>query len=131
MNYLETGTDSSQKYPRTWFKNLSAYIHTVDIVKGKPVAGWLKEKPGNLLEAVFAVPGKDYNIYLADERELTDKDAGQPIHGKIRLDLPPGSYEIRAYSSETGLYSPGHKISGAKDIEFSTPEIGSLYFFGR
>ena len=66
--YSETGTDSSQKYLRSWFKNLSAYINTVDIVKGKPVAGWLKEKPGNLLEAVFALPGKDYNIYLADER---------------------------------------------------------------
>ena len=46
---------------------------------------------------------KDYNIYLADERELTDKDAGRPIQGKIRFDLPAGLYEIRAYSPETGL----------------------------
>src|SRR4029079_4136629 len=53
VNYSETGTDSSQKYLRTWFKNLSAYIHSMDIVKGKPVAGWLKDKPGHLLEAVF------------------------------------------------------------------------------
>lgn len=121
--YSETGTDSSQKYLRGWFKNLSAYINTVDIVKSKPVAGWLKDKPANLLDAVFAVPGKDYNIYLADERELTDKDAGQPIYGNLRFDLPPGSYEIRAYSPETGLYSPGYKISGDKDIEFSTPVI--------
>jgi hypothetical protein len=123
INYSETGTDSSQKYIRTWFKNLSAYMNTVDIVKGKPIANWLKEKPDHLLEAVFATPGKDYSIYLADERELTDKDAGTPIHGKVRLDLPEGEYEFRSYSPETGLYSPGIKISGSSDLQFFTPEI--------
>jgi hypothetical protein len=123
INYSETGTDSSQKYLRTWFKNLSVYMRTVDIVKGKPIANWLKEKPANLLQAVFAVPGKDYNIYLADERELTDKDAGKPINGNIRFALPEGLYAIRSYSPETGLYSPAVKISGAKDIQLGIPEI--------
>ncbi|MBS1918156.1 MAG: cellulase family glycosylhydrolase [Bacteroidetes bacterium] len=123
INYSETGTDSSQKYLRSWFKNLSAYMHSVDIVKAKPIAGWLKEKPGNLLEIAFVVPGKDYNIYLADERELTDKDAGKVIRGDIRFDLPEGKYEIRFYSPETGLYSPGIKISGAKNLQCSLPEI--------
>lgn len=123
INYAETGTDSSQKYIRTWFKNLSAYMRTVDIVKGKPVTNWLKEKPDNLLVAVFETPGKDYNIYLADERELTEKDAGKPIQGKIRFDLPSGEYELRSYSPDTGLYSPGIKISGSSNLQYFTPEF--------
>lgn len=123
VNYMETGTDSSQKYLRNWFKYLSAYMKTIDIVKGKPVANWLKEKPANLLEATFAVPGKDYNIYLADERELTDKDAGKPINGTIRFDLPAGIYEIFCYSPETGLYSPGINITGGKNLEYALEEV--------
>lgn len=67
--------------------------------------------------------GKDYNIYLADERELTDKDAGQPIRGSIRFDLPAGEYEIRSYTPETGLYSPGIKITGSKNLQYSIPGI--------
>ncbi|MBZ5857406.1 DUF6298 domain-containing protein [Flavihumibacter profundi] len=123
INYSETGTDSSQKYLRTWFKNLSAYMRSVDIVHAKPIANWLKEKPDHLLAAVYGIPGKDYNIYLADERELTDKDAGKPIRGNIRFDLPEGSYEMRTYAPETGLYSPGISIQGSKDLQFYTPEI--------
>lgn len=121
--YSETGTDSSQKYLRTWFKHLSSYMQSVDIVKAKPVTNWLKEKPANTLEAVFAVAGKDYNIYLADERELTDRQAGQPIRGSICFDLPAGAYEIRTYAPETGLYSPGITINGAKNLRYSLPEF--------
>ena len=121
VNYAETGTDSSQKYLRTWFKHLSAYMHTVDIVKASPLAGWLREKPAHTLEAVFAVPGKDYNIYLADERELTDNNAGQPIDGSIRFDLPEGLYQLRCYAPETGLYSPAITISGAKNLQYGVP----------
>ena len=98
-------------------------MRSVDIVHAKPIANWLKEKPDHLLAAVFAVPGKDYNIYLADERELTFTSAGQPIRGNIRFDLPEGSYEIRTYSPETGLYSPGVRINGSKDLQLYTPEI--------
>jgi hypothetical protein len=92
-------------------------------VKGKPVANWLKEKPDHLLEIAFATPGKDYNIYLADERELTDSDGGKPIQGTIRFNLPDGEYMFRSYSPETGLYSPGIKIHGASNLQFTTPEI--------
>lgn len=123
INYSETGTDSSQKYLRTWFKNLSAYMRSIDIVKAKPIANWLKEKPVNLLEAAFVIPGKQYNIYLADERELTDKDAGKPIKGNIRFDLQQGIYEIRSYSPESGGYSPGITINGSKNSQFTLPEI--------
>jgi hypothetical protein len=122
VNYLETGTDSSQKYLRSWFGYLSAYMRGVDIVKSRPLTNWLKEKPTNTLEAVFAVAGKDYNIYLADERELIDRNAGQPIRGNIRFDLPAGEYEIRSYAPETGLYSPAITISGAKNLQYSIPE---------
>lgn len=121
--YTETGTDSSQKYLRSWFKHLSAYMRSVDIVKGKPIANWLKEKPANVLEATFAVAGNDYSIYLADERELTDKNAGMPIRGNIRFDLPVGSYELRTYSPETGLYSPGIKINGGKNLQYTLLEF--------
>jgi hypothetical protein len=98
-------------------------MRTIDIVKGKPIENWLKEKPDNVLEAVFAAQGKDYNIYLADARELTDKNAGTPIHGHIRFDLPEGDYEFRSYSPETGLYSPAIKIKGSRNLEFAVPEI--------
>ena len=51
-----------------------------------------------------------YERYLADERELTDKAKGQPIHGHIKFDIHEGFYEMRTYSPETGLYSPGISI---------------------
>lgn len=57
INYAETGTAASQKYLRSWFRHLSAYLKTVDIVKAKPLTHWLKEQPLHTLEAVFAVAG--------------------------------------------------------------------------
>ena len=117
MNFEEDNVASSYKdyegwtidRKRAWVTLLSgAHYDIIDFVHAKPIANWLKEKPEHLLAAVFAVPGKDYNIYLADERELTDKDAGQPI---------------RTYSPETGLYSPRVSIKGSKDLQFYSPEI--------
>jgi len=119
--YCETGTPESRKCIRTWMKHLSEYIHSVDLVKAKPMPQIIKQQPENVLACVFAVPGKDYNIYLADERELENENAGEPIKGRIVLELAQGRYRTAAYSPATGLYSPWTTISGGPNTTISLP----------
>ena len=123
INYSETGTENSQRYIRTWFKHLSEYIHSVDIVHARPLTGWLKKKPQYTLEAVFAVEGQDYSIYLADDRELGEPGAGTPIRDAITLDLPPGEFKLSCYSPVTGLYSLATRVVGGKNLRFDLPEF--------
>src|SRR5207249_3373507 len=70
INYCETGTPESQSHIRSWIKYLSEFVHSVDLANARPIIGLLKEQPAHALEVVFGVAGKDYCIYLADEREL-------------------------------------------------------------
>jgi hypothetical protein len=50
--------------------------------------------------------------YLADGREATESSAGNPISGKISLQLPEGDYRIRFYSPVSGGYSPPQGTKG-------------------
>lgn len=123
INYSETGTENSQRYVRTWFKHLSDYIHSVDLVHAKPMTGWLKKQPEHTLETVLAVDKQEYTIYLADDRELDEQGAGMPIRGSINFDLPAGAYKLSCYSPVTGLYSPAISIAGGKNLRFDLPEF--------
>ncbi|MBM3234719.1 hypothetical protein FJZ31_00295 [Candidatus Poribacteria bacterium] len=121
INYCETGTVESQRYIRTWMKHLSEFIHSIDLVRAKPLVDWLKEKPDKTVESVLAVEGEDYCIYLADARKLTDPGAGDTIQGDIAFDLPEGSYKMACFSPVTGLYSPWMPVQPGKAIRISVP----------
>jgi len=123
INYCETGTPESNRHIRTWIKHLSEFIHSLDLVRARPVRGFLVKQPPNTVESVFAVEGEDYAVYLADERELTEEGCGEPIEGEIAFALPKGSYRVSCYSPVTGLYSPGIGIAGGSNVAFSLPEF--------
>jgi hypothetical protein len=117
INYCEAGTPASRQHLRTWMKHLSAFIHSLDLVRARPLPGRLLELPAHTLEVVFGLDGEDLCLYLADERELPsasglpegqvgDPDAGQPLTGHVALIVPPGAYEASLFDPKTGLYSP-------------------------
>ena len=119
---LETGTPDSQRCIRTWMKHLSEFVHSMDLAKARPLRGWLKERPPNTVEAVFAVEGEDYAVYLADEREIEVPGAGGPISGSLTLELPEGPFRMACFSPVTGLYSPWAGIKGGR-VDLMTPEF--------
>lgn len=120
---LETGTPESQRYIRTWMKHLSLFIHSMDLTRAKPLPHIVHRTPPDVLECVFAAPPDDYAIYLADERELEDPQAGKPIRGELEMELPQGDYEVAAYSPETGLYSPAIPVSAGNSVLLTVPEF--------
>ncbi len=118
----EAGTKQSSAQVRTWMKNLSEFVHALDFVHSHPQADWIEHKPEHLVSAVLARPGKHYVAYLADEREVSDPTAGQPIAGEIVFHLPPGDYLASLYSPTLGGKSPGLKIrGGAEAIKLDLP----------
>ncbi len=104
--YLETGTPASKKGIRLWFQHLSSFVHSVDLIKARPMAKWLKQVPDNVVASVFGVEGDDYCVYLADSREVNEPGFGRSIDGEISFDLPDGSYGVSYYSPVSGVYSP-------------------------
>ena len=121
INYSETGTEASQRHIRSWIKNLSEFIHSIDLVRARPAVHIIQRCPSHTLPAVMAVEGEDYAIYLADERELDDPDAGKPISGEIVIDLPAGEYQIACYSPVSGLYSPWIPLPGGPSTRIQIP----------
>lgn len=107
QNYLETGTPESNRLLRSWFCNLSRFIHRMDLGRCRPLTGLLRTQPEHTLEACYGIPGSDYAIYLADARESDEPGAGGPIAGEISLELLPGEYRMYCYSPATGASSPG------------------------
>lgn len=120
--HLETGTPESQRCIRTWMKHLSEFIHSIDLARAAPMPGRLEQQPEHTVESVFGVEGEDYAIYLADSRELDEPDAGRTIAGVMAFDLPPGRFEMAAFSPETGLYSPWVPIPGGP-VQIETPSF--------
>ena len=114
--YMEAGTKESQAHIRIWIKYLSEFIHSVDLVYAKPLVNLLKKVPDCVCPSVFAVESEDYCIYLADERESNDPDAGEPIEGVLVFDLPEADYEVSFYSPVNGSYSSKNILRGDRDV---------------
>jgi hypothetical protein len=112
----EAGTEESRGCIRTWMKNLSEFIHAFDFIHAKPLPGWIETPPAPLVVATLAKPGADYVAYLADGREVSDPEAGRPITGTLTFSLPAGTYTVRFFSPQSGLYSPGVRVSGGDHI---------------
>ena len=110
----EAGTPQSRAAIRSWMKHLSEFIHSFDFVHAKPASGWVKGLPGHVVTSGLAVDGNDYIAYLADAREITEAGAGEPIRGRVTLDLPAGRYAVSLYSPVTGEVSPAMFVSGGQ-----------------
>jgi len=123
INYCETGTEASQACIRTWFKHLSDFAHSVDLARARPRIETVKQTPDHVCPSALAVEDEDYCIYLADERELGAAGAGERITGEVVVDLPGGSYEVAAYSPQTGLYSPSMPIQGGANTRVRLPSF--------
>lgn len=123
INYCETGTPESQRHIRTWMKNLSEYIHSVDLVRARPALQILRKYPEHTLPCVLAVAAEDYSLYLADERELDEPSVGEIISGEVICDLPEGEYELACFSPLTGLYSPWITLQGGQNTCLRVPDF--------
>jgi Cellulase (glycosyl hydrolase family 5)/Family of unknown function (DUF6298) len=130
--YLETGTPASQRHIRSWIGYLSAFVHSVDLIRARPLPGLLRAQPPFTLDVSFVVAGEDYCIYLADERELAaaknlpanhavPRGPGALIRGQIALDLPDGLYEVASFDPKTGLYSPSMPLNGGANVQITLP----------
>ena len=121
--YVEAGNPGAQRTIRSWMKHLSEFIHSLDLVRARPLVDWVKSQPDHTLECVMAVEGKDYCIYLADEREIDQPDYGQSIRGSLALELPAGQYEVACYLPETGAYSVWLPLAGGPGAKLALPEF--------
>jgi hypothetical protein len=115
---VEAGTEESRQKIRTWMRNLSAFIHAFDFVHAKPAQDWILTKPAHLLAVSLVQDGKDYAGYLADDRELSDFTAGQPISGDVSVQVPEGDYRVGLFSPATGEYSPRLRVRGGGPVTF-------------
>ena len=84
----ESGTPASQRGIRTWMGHLSAFARSLDLVNAKPDAGWIAGNPAHLVVSALSISGRDFVVYLADAREVTDPSAGSAIEGSLSLSLP-------------------------------------------
>jgi hypothetical protein len=108
----ETGTRQSNRMIRTWLKHLSNFMQTIDFIHARPAPEWITHRPPHVVDAALALPDGGYAAYLADDREVAEPNAGQPISGKLTLNLGPGTYQARCFSPVTGAFSPAIVIKG-------------------
>jgi len=121
-NGLETGTAESRRMLRTWMKNLSTFIHSIDFINMKPIRNFPSLLPPNTLAATLANHGKEYVIYLADSQEINMPSYGWPRSGDVIFELPKGLYEARFYSPAEGEYLPSKvMLEGDGQICLSVP----------
>jgi hypothetical protein len=100
INYCPKGTEESRRYLHKWFKYLSEYIMTMKLEGGMPLRDFLDELPDEIIPSVYGMPGRQYDIYLADGRELNEEGYGDMVNCSFIPDLEPGEYAITYYSPE-------------------------------
>jgi hypothetical protein len=119
----EAGTTSSRQQIRRWLQNLSEFMSSFDFVHSSLNTAWVNDLPAHVIASGLSVQGRDYVIYLADGREITDPTAGKPINGTIRLSLPVGRFAVSLYSPVSGEYSPTISVDGGHDALLAIPEF--------
>jgi hypothetical protein len=111
----EAGTTMSRKHIRSWMQHLSEFMSSFDCVHSAPASDWVQGLPAHVVASGLSVTGRDYVAYLADDREVTDPTAGEFLTGSVTLSLPPGKFDVSAYSPVSGQYSPAMAVeSGAR-----------------
>jgi hypothetical protein len=132
INYCETGTPESQRHIRNWMKHLSTFIHSLDLARARPLPEVIQSTPPHTVAAAFGVPGKQFGVYLADERELPaardlpagvtpDPAVGAPIAGALVLDLPAGDWTAHCFDPKNGCSSPAVSIQGGAQSRIALP----------
>jgi len=117
----ESGTRASRAAIRTWMQHLSEFKDSFDFVHSKLDGDWVSGYPQHLLASGLSASGRDYIAYLADDREVTDSEAGQPISGDVSVLLPAGIYELSLYSPAAGSYSPAIEVRGGSKTPVALP----------
>jgi hypothetical protein len=116
QNRLETGTPEAQLAIRTWLKHLSAFAHSLDLAKARPLPQMVKTAPEHVIASVLGVEAQEYAIYLADAREVTEKGLGELIEGDLTLSLPEGSWQISYLAPESGKRTEGKTVQGGNAV---------------
>jgi hypothetical protein len=119
----ERGTASSRQQIRKWMQNLSEFMSSFDYVHSSLNTAWVQDLPPEVIASGLSVKDRDYVMYLADEREVTDPNAGKAISGAVRLSLPAGKFEVSLYSPVSGGYSPAIAVEGGHDTVLALPEF--------
>lgn len=101
----EAGTDLSRRTIRAWMQHLSAFIHGLDLLSGRPGADWLHVESEHVVVATFGTD-TEYVAYIADGREVDEPGYGSAIVGSTTLTLPPGDFALATFSPTTGAWSP-------------------------
>ncbi|MBI3877453.1 MAG: hypothetical protein HY300_16100 [Verrucomicrobia bacterium] len=91
---------------RAWIALMSHFIHM------RTMPAWLETKPAQIVAVMLAKSGADYVAYLADAREVSEPDSGEPINGELSFTLPEGTFRARFYSPVTGKYFGGQRLHG-------------------
>jgi hypothetical protein len=99
-----------------------------DYVHSKPDAGWVSFPSDHVVVSGLISEGRDrgaldYVAYIADARELSDRDAGSPLQGDVSMTLPAGEYDVALYSPVTGGYSPAIKVAGGAKTTLALPSF--------
>jgi hypothetical protein len=102
----EAGTAQSRRSIRSWMQHLTTFVHSRDLLRGRPGIDWIREVPSNVVVATFGTEGDEYVAYMADSREVHDPGYGEPIAGVATLNLPTGGFCVAAFSPTTGAWSP-------------------------
>ena len=111
--YQETGTPQSQAHLRKWMKILSEFIHALDLVEMKPCRATVKSAPAAVCVCTLRNQGDEGYLYLADERESDDLQAGKVIHCELIVDLADADYELRFFCPTEGTWSDGREFIGS------------------
>lgn len=123
LNPCPTGTAMSQKHIRTWFKYLQDFISQIDLPGCIPCGDCVTAAPPNTICSSLCNHDSEYNIYIADTRELADASYGKPISGKIEVCLEDEDYTVFAYSPEHGQFSVGVNVRGGKNTMILLPKF--------
>ena len=108
----ETGTAMSRSHIRSWMQYLSEFISSFDYIHADNSNGWLGDLPDHVTASTLSARGDDYVAYLADDREITDPTAGEPLHGTVKLTLPSGTFAVSLFSPVSGQSSPAVRMEG-------------------
>jgi hypothetical protein len=122
QNRLETGTTEAQLALRSWMKQLSAFVHALDLAKARPNTPLVLRAPEHVVTSVLGVAGQDYAIYLADAREVTEQGLGEPIDGELAVLLPDGHWQATFLNPVTGTLTEGPKFKG-NDTRIRLPKF--------
>ena len=124
LHCLEVGTEESRRYLRACIGYLTRFVHSFDLLRAKPLPSLVLHQPDHICASAFGIEGEDFAVYLADDREVDDKDAGNSIAGELKLNAPTGRYLISCFSPLTGETSPWIAVqSVGNGLSFTLPEF--------